>query len=109
VLNGTQDATGFSLYRYDWDIGIALACSLECDPALLIFEIWDTGIWDLIPRVFDTNVDLGSRSFSLYLLFRFDFLLLLLVVGFVATFSVVYYQRRKRRRLLRARRFKRKK
>lgn len=79
---------------------------MDLNPALLIFGVWNPGTWSLIPRIFDINVDLRPRSFSLYLLFWLDFLLLLLVIGFVATFAIVYYQKRKRRSLLRARRFR---
>lgn len=105
VANRTQNSTGSPFYRYDLDTGIALACFMELDPVLLLLGIWDIGVQGLMPRIYDTNVDLGPRVLSTPS--WFELLPVLLVTGFLATFAVVYYQRRKKRRLIRARKRKR--
>ena len=105
VANRTQNGTGCPFYRYDLDTGIALACFMEFDPVLLLLGICDVGVEGLMPRIYDTNVDLGPRVLSIPS--WFDLLPVVLVIGFLATFAMVYYQRRKRRRLIRARKRKR--
>jgi len=101
VANRTKNSVYSSLYLYDWDTGVALSCSMELDPLLMIFGIREIGIQGLLPRISETNIDMGPRSFPI--VSWLEIFLAVLFTVFVATFAVIYYRRRKIRRLMRKR------